>query len=125
MLTWAELISAVQADWPAPGDPYILFKADVPVAAALAPSMNPGFPEEILVGNKTGVIRKAERLLNYPLPIPLYIKHDTNKWEYMGMYGRPQKITNMAIYNNNLQTGLLLNPGEFVQFAIHWERISD
>ncbi len=125
MLTWAELIAIVQADWPAPGDPYILFSEGVPVAAALVPSMNPGLPNEILIGNTPDVIRKAERLLNYPLPIPLYIKHDINQWEYKGMYGRPQMIADQAIYNNNLQIRLLLHPGEFVQFAIHWERVGD
>jgi hypothetical protein len=123
-ISWEDLIARVEADRPV-GDPYILFRNGVPVAAALVPSMNPGLPEEILIGDDPDVIRKAERLLNCLHPIPLFIKHDTNQWEYNGMYGQPQRIADQAIYNNNLEIRLVLHPREYVKFAIHWEKVGE
>ncbi len=70
---------------------YILCKGGDPVAAALVPSMNPGFPEEILVGNTRGIIGKAESLLRCQHPVPLFVKLFENRWEYAGMYGNPLK----------------------------------
>lgn len=123
-ITWMTLLELVNADMPV-GDPYILFRNGVPVGAALVPSLNPGLPNEILIGDSPDVIRKAERLLNWFHPIPLFIKHDINQWEYEGMYGQPQRIDDQAIYNNNLEIRLVLHPGETVAFAIHWEKVGE
>lgn len=123
--SWEELLARVEADPPFGDSYYILFRGGDPVAAALVPSMNPGLPEEILVGDTPGIIRKAERLLQCQHPVPFFVKLFENRWEYGGMYGNPRRIDDRATYEGNLQIRLAAHPDRPVAFAIRWERVGD
>lgn len=58
----------------------------VVLCACLRLDTNPGAPRVILPGNGPG-IEEAARLLRAQVgPIPVFIKHEANAWEYVGDY---------------------------------------
>jgi hypothetical protein len=65
---------------------YLPLKDGRVVCASLRSDLNPDEPKIILVGNKPKVKYSAELLCNQSSPIPLFIKRDKNKWEYIGLY---------------------------------------
>lgn len=48
--------------------------------------MNPDAPECVLVGNGPRIMAKAEKLAAQGGAIPVFLKLDTNQWEYKGRY---------------------------------------
>lgn len=48
--------------------------------------MNPRAPECVLVGSAPRILGKAEKLANQSGPIPVFLKLETNQWEYKGQY---------------------------------------
>lgn len=48
--------------------------------------MNPDAPECVLVGNGPRIMAKAEKLAAQGGSIPVFLKLDTNQWEYKGRY---------------------------------------
>jgi len=124
-VTWERLLEDTKSDKPN-DDPYILFNGNEPSALALTWELNPGLPKEyqILVGNSDTVIKKAEKYLKSPLPLPLYMKIGTNKWELLGVFGNPQRIDDPSVYKVNADKRLLNDPKARVSFAIHLTKIS-
>ena len=49
-------------------------------------SMNPEAPECVLVGNGPRILGKAEKLAAQGGSIPVFLKLETNQWEYKGQY---------------------------------------
>ena len=49
-------------------------------------TMNPEAPECVLVGNSPRILSKAERLAAQGGSIPVFMKLETNQWEYKGKY---------------------------------------
>lgn len=49
-------------------------------------TMNPDAPDCILVGNGPKIIGKAEKLAAQGGQLPVFLKLDTNQWEFKGMY---------------------------------------
>jgi len=123
IITWEQLLEETKSDHPF-NDPYILFNGNNPSAFALTWELNPGLPNEILVGNTDTVVKKAEKYLKNPLPIPLYTKESTNKWRLMGIYGNPQRIDDPDIYKENKDKRLKIDPKAHVAFAIHLSKIA-
>lgn len=49
-------------------------------------TMNPDAPECVMVGNSPRIMAKAEKLAAQGGSIPVFLKLDTNQWEYKGRY---------------------------------------
>jgi hypothetical protein len=47
---------------------------------------NPQAPREILVGDAPKVVEKARLLRRQSEPLPVFLKRDTNVWQYIGTY---------------------------------------
>lgn len=56
------------------------------VCGCFTSTMNPDAPECVLVGNGTRVLAKAEKLAAQDGAIPVFLKLETNQWEYRGKY---------------------------------------
>lgn len=65
-------------------DTYIRTKNGVVRGLAITQEKNPNAPEILVVGNKPNVIKRAELLRNTRNYVPLFLKRDSNEWEYMG-----------------------------------------
>lgn len=123
IITWEKLLDDTKSDQPF-SDPYILFNGNDPSAFALTWELNPGLPNEILVGNTDAVIKKAEKYLKNPLPIPLYMKIATNRWELKGVFGNPLRIDDPDMYKENERKRLANDANAHVAFAIRLSNLS-
>jgi hypothetical protein len=56
------------------------------VAGCFTPRLDPGAPEEVLVGNAPNVIAKAQLLAQQGGTIPVFLKRAQGAWEYVGRY---------------------------------------
>jgi hypothetical protein len=67
-------------------DTYLPQKDGQIVCGCFRPDDNPRVPDEILVGSGPAIKRKAAVFLLQRWYVPIFIKRDTNDWEYMGDY---------------------------------------
>jgi hypothetical protein len=56
------------------------------MAGCFTPKLDPGAPEEVLVGNAPNVIAKAHLLAQQGGTIPVFLKRAKGAWEYVGRY---------------------------------------
>lgn len=56
------------------------------LCACLTETMNPGIPDTILVGEGVNVVRYARMFAGQRNYIPVFIKHCSNEWVYVGDY---------------------------------------
>jgi len=65
---------------------YLPQKQQTILCGCFTKTMNPGAPECILVGRGPKIIAKAEKLAVQGGVIPVFLKIDTNQWQYEGKY---------------------------------------
>mgnify|MGYP001163345183 FL=1 len=56
------------------------------VCGCFTQTLNPTAPDVVLVGDRPHVIRDAKLFATQQYPVPVFIKHATNQWEYVGNY---------------------------------------
>lgn len=56
------------------------------VCGCFRPDDNPRVPDEVLVGKGVVIQRKAQRFTMQRWYVPVFIRRDTHRWEYMGDY---------------------------------------
>jgi hypothetical protein len=56
------------------------------VAGCFRKDMNPGAPNEVLVGTSSKTQKSAEILANQGTPIPVFMKVASKQWEYRGLF---------------------------------------
>jgi len=54
------------------------------VCGCFKPNLNPSAPAEILPGNSADIMKWAWVFAKQRDPIPIFLKRDTNRWEYVG-----------------------------------------
>ena len=67
------------------------------VCACLTLRLNPKAPFEILVGCGVEKEKSAELLSHQTNPIPIFIKQDTNRWQYTGEFVCTRYSTDIAV----------------------------
>lgn len=65
---------------------YLPTKSGIVVAACLTPEKNPEVPNVILCGTGERIAAAGELLADQRPAIPVFIKRDPNRWEYVGIY---------------------------------------
>ena len=68
------------------GDSYIRTKNNVVRGLAITLEKNPEAPDIIIVGDGARIKENAELFKQTITPVKTFIKHDTDKWEYVGRY---------------------------------------
>lgn len=68
------------------GDSYIRTRNNVVRGLAITLDKNPQAPNVIIVGDGLRIKENAELFKGTLSPVKTFIKHDTNKWEYVGRY---------------------------------------
>lgn len=58
------------------------------VCARLKTETNPDAPNIILPGSGPNIVRAAEILEQQPEAVPVFLKRQSNRWQYVGMYRR-------------------------------------
>lgn len=76
------------------------------VAACLTKKPNPGAPNVILCGKGPVIASTGASLAKQRDPVPVFIKQNTNRWEYKGKF----KVT--ASYSSGAQFKKLVEPSE-------------
>jgi hypothetical protein len=66
------------------------------VCGCFTPDLNPDAPNEILPGNGPGIVRWATRFYEQRSPVPVFLKRDTNQWEYVGNWIAERLITDRS-----------------------------
>ena len=74
------------AEKTAGGDSYIRTRNNVVRGLAVTLELNPEAPDIIIVGDGKRIKANAELLASTLYPVKTFIKHDTDKWEYVGKY---------------------------------------
>ena len=64
------------------------------VCGCFDPEMNPGAPEEVVFGAGENVVTYARMVAGQKDLIPVFIKRDTSKWEFVGNYRCVKLIDN-------------------------------
>lgn len=67
-------------------DSYIRTKNNVVRGLAITLDKNPEAPNVIIVGDGVMIKKNADLLRNTLYPVKTFLKHDTNKWKYVGRY---------------------------------------
>jgi hypothetical protein len=82
------------------------------VCACLRLDYNPDAPEIILPGLKPPVQRTAELLCQQGGPIPIFIKRDSNAWEFVGDY-RVERFSQdpCVILEHEARSGRIVSEG--------------
>jgi hypothetical protein len=65
---------------------YLPAKDGLVTCACLTLKRNPDAPNTILVGQSPRVLERAKQLCAQGGTIPVFVKRNTNKWEYVGRY---------------------------------------
>ena len=68
------------------GDSYIRTRNNVVRGLAITLDKNPQAPSIIIVGDGVRIKENAELFKGTLTPVKTFVKHDTNKWEYVGRY---------------------------------------
>ena len=68
------------------GDSYIRTKNNVVRGLAITLDKNPEAPNVIIVGDGVTIKKNADLLRNTLYPVKTFVKHETNKWKYVGKY---------------------------------------
>ena len=68
------------------GDSYIRTRNNVVRGLAITLDKNPEAPEIIIVGDGVTIKKNAELLKGTLTAVKTFVKHETNKWEYVGRY---------------------------------------
>ena len=68
------------------GDSYIRTRNNVVRGLAITLDKNPQAPKIIIVGDGVRIKENAELFKGTLTAVKTFIKHDTNKWEYVGKY---------------------------------------
>ena len=74
------------AEKTAGGDSYIRTRNNVVRGLAITLDKNPQAPNIIIVGDGINIKKNAELLKGTLTPVKTFVKHETNKWEYVGRY---------------------------------------
>lgn len=65
---------------------FLPHKDGVVVCACVTPEMNPHLPEIILAGEGKEVPRWARKFSEQRNYVPMFVKREQNKWEYIGQF---------------------------------------
>lgn len=65
---------------------FLPHKDGVVVCACVTPEMNPHLPDVILVGQGEQIPRWARAFAEQKEYVPLFVKRNPSKWEYLGNY---------------------------------------
>lgn len=68
------------------GYSYIRTRNNAVRGLAITLDMNPDAPNIVIVGDGERIKNNAELFKKTITPVKTFIKHDTNKWEYVGRY---------------------------------------
>ena len=88
------------------------------VCGCFDPKLNPDAPDKILVGGGTVIMAAAGQFAVQQNPVPIFMKHRTNEWKYIGEYKVASSTRSVAIVNsenarsgrNNITRVLYLEP---------------
>lgn len=73
------------------------------VCVCLTKKMNPDGPEILLIGDKPKVVGAAQVFINQDRPIPVFIKENSNNWEYIGNFlGQKFRLREEGLLGINL-----------------------
>lgn len=76
------------------------------VAGCFTRDLNPDVPKILLPGNGLGIIRWASVFAGQKEPVPVFIKKNVNKWEYVGKFLVDRCSTDgLAIQQQSRRTG--------------------
>lgn len=78
---------------------YLPTKNGKVVAACVTRKMNPQAPWQILCGRGPIVESAGALLARQPGPIPVFLKQDVNRWEYLGMFKVVDSFTSGPEFN--------------------------
>lgn len=68
------------------GDSYIRTKNNVVRGLAITLDKNPEAPDYVIVGDGVRIKENAELFKRTITPVKTFVKHDTDKWAYVGRY---------------------------------------
>ena len=68
------------------------------VCGCFRPDLDPDAPAEILPGNSNDIMKWASIFAQQQDPIPIFLKRDTNRWEYVGRW----RVCSPSITNPHL-----------------------
>lgn len=68
------------------GDSYIRTRNNVVRGLAITLEKNPKAPDIIIVGDGVQIRKNAELFTKTITPVKTFVKHVSNKWEYVGRY---------------------------------------
>ena len=68
------------------GDSYIRTKNNVVRGLAITLDKNPEAPDYVIVGDGVRIKENAELFSRTITPVKTFVKHDTDKWAYVGRY---------------------------------------
>ena len=71
---------------PGSGDGFLRYGDGQIVSAALRPDLNPDAPTVILVGRGPRRESSAQLFCEQNVPVSVYLKRGTNRWEYSGKF---------------------------------------